>query len=956
MKAIQKRVPAQFGVASKAALILLLVLSTGGAVAQTSQNDGPGLRAPGTLSYDSEGVPTVVAQNDEDAAWLMGYAHAQLRFFQMDLLRRSASGTLAELVGPSKLAQDVQIRTLGLRRAAWASWAKLPPELSGQLKSYAAGVNAYLREAQSLPIEYGALELTSADPWTPVDSIVIGKLLAYQLSFDIDIDQTIRLGAYSQAGAAAGFNGAALFFEDTHRVAPPDDRITVPGFVPGSGAATVGAKDAKVLPQLSPTALDVAARWLDRIADNPWIAPLRQPREDRAGSNWWIVGGDHTASGRPILANDPHLQLDLPMLFLEGHVVSNDRRYPKALNSVGSIVPGTPMPILGCNEDVCWGLTTNPLDVTDTYFDTFVLNSYGLPTHSVHASGAEPVRWVFQSYYANRVGDGVADNVTVENSIGYLNGAVTVIVPRRNNGPMVSLDTASGEGITIQYAGWGPTRELEAFRRLNRATDLDAFADAVSYFDVGSQNFAYADRAGNIAYIASAEAPIREDLQAMTVTGLPPYFIRDGFAGNEWLPATQRYPNQALPYEVLGPDEMPQATNPASGYLANANNDPVGTTLDNNPFNQLRPGGGIYYLSPRYSALRMGRIDRELQSLIDRGDITTNDMRTLQANNALLDAELVMPYLLAAANGTANGDSCSALAVPAERMDTAVQLLTDWDFTTRTGIGPGFDPGDEPQSLVLPTLLEERNAAAATIFSVWRGQVIADTIDATLAGVGLGSQLPGGDDAYFALINLLERFDSRQGVGASGLDFFKASPGLNLAGSPAARRDCTLMGSLADGLALLASDAFAPAFAGSTDPATYQWGRLHRIVFDHPLGRAFSIPGNPVFPYRDLGEGLPGISRAGGYQAVDASSHNARADGVNEFMFGSGPVRRFIGEMTDPPRLVQIMPGGQGGDPTSFFFYANQLDRWLVNRYKPLVLDPDRSAQNSTRRFEFTPR
>src|SRR5690606_2204731 len=127
-------------------------------------------------------------------------------FFQMDTLRRGASGTVAELVGAAGLAQDIQVRTLGLRRAAWETWAKYPAELRGQLTAYAHGVNAWLA-THPLPVEYGALELTSADPWTPVDSVVIGKLLAYQLSFDLEIDYTIRLGAYQQAGAAAGFDG-----------------------------------------------------------------------------------------------------------------------------------------------------------------------------------------------------------------------------------------------------------------------------------------------------------------------------------------------------------------------------------------------------------------------------------------------------------------------------------------------------------------------------------------------------------------------------------------------------------------------------------------------------------------------------------------------------------------------------------------------------------------------------
>ena len=138
-----------------------------------------------------------------------------------------------------------------------------------------------------------------------------------------------------------------------------------------------------------------------------------------------------------------------------------------------------------------------------------------------------------------------------------------------------------------------------AFRQINRAANLSDFRTALSYFDFGSQNFAYADVDGNIAYFTSAEAPVRTDLQAGTVGGgVPPFLIRDGSgaAHHDWLPVQHPQPNQATPYEILPANEMPFVINPASGYFANANNDPIGFSLDNNPLNQARPGGGIYYL------------------------------------------------------------------------------------------------------------------------------------------------------------------------------------------------------------------------------------------------------------------------------------------------------------------------------------------------------------------------
>lgn len=940
-------------------LIALAIASIlGASLVQAAPIQAPGLSQPGTITYDADGIPTVTAATDEDAAWLMGYNHARTRFFQMDTLRRGASGTAAELVGPGGLAQDIQVRTLGLRRAAWETWAKYPAELRAQLTSYAHGVNAWLA-THPLPVEYGALELTSADPWTPVDSVVIGKLLAYQLSFDLEIDYSIRLGAYQQAGQAAGFDGNALFFGDTHRSAPPDARASIPDFVPGGGNASAaaagnagGAKSADggdpISALLDPSLLALAESYRDQIADNPIIAPHLKRREDRAGSNWWMVGGEHTASGRPILANDPHLSLGTPMLFQEGHVVSHDPRYAKPMNTVGSIAPGTPWPILGCTSDFCWGLTTNSLDVTDTYQEQFVLNSYGLPTHTIYNGVREPVLWVFQSYFVNRIGDGVADNVVRDNSIGYTNGGITIVVPRRNNGPVVQI--AGSSGLSIQYTGWGPTFELEAFRKINRASNLEEFRTAIQDFDVGSQNFAYVDKEGNIAYFVSAEAPIREDLQAGTVNGAPPFVIRNGTGGNEWMPVQNRHPGQRVPYEILSPEEMPYTINPASGYIANANNDPVGTTFDNNPLNQLRPNGGILYYAPGHSSYRMGRIDRELQSLIARGDITIADMIKLQGNVQQLDAELVLPHVL---NARANADACGYGADL--KLHEALDRLSRWDYATPTGIPEGYDAGDNPFLLAPPSEAEIASSVGATLWAITRGQLIRNTVDHTLGKVGLGSYLPGANEAYAGLKFQLDAFGPLGGKGASGLDFFtKVSP--DMASAPGAvRRDCVLLGSVRDGLNLLASEAFAPAFGGSTNLNDYRWGRLHRITFRHTLGDSLSIPGIAGYPFQNLAEGLPGLARQGGFDVVDASGHNARANSVNGFTFGSGPVRRFIGEMTDTPTLLQIAPGGQDGNPGGMG-YISQLPLWLVNGYKPLVIDADISASTAISTIEFAPK
>ncbi|HEY6005268.1 MAG TPA: penicillin acylase family protein, partial [Anaeromyxobacter sp.] len=178
-----------------------------------------GLRADASIVRDRNGIAHVRAANEHDLFFLNGWVHAQDRLFQMDVSRRRASGTLAELFGPAALGSDVQLRTIGLRRAAERSLAALSTRARAGLEAYAAGVNAFVA-GHALPPEYSALELTRFDPWTPADSVVVGKLISFGLSFDLDADRTQALFAYVQAGAVLHFDGEALFFEDLFRAAP----------------------------------------------------------------------------------------------------------------------------------------------------------------------------------------------------------------------------------------------------------------------------------------------------------------------------------------------------------------------------------------------------------------------------------------------------------------------------------------------------------------------------------------------------------------------------------------------------------------------------------------------------------------------------------------------------------------------------------------------------------------
>ncbi|MGH6961610.1 MAG: penicillin acylase family protein, partial [Dongiaceae bacterium] len=270
------------------------------------------------------------------------------------------------------------------------------------------------------------------------------------------------------------------------------------------------------------------------------------------GSNEWVVDGDHSATRSPLLANDPHLSLTLPATFHEVHLVA------RSLDVIGGSLPGVPFVALGHNRRIAWGATNNRLDVTDTFQEQVVpdpASPSGLS--SVHGNSHEPIIPLPQAFFFNPIGDGTPDNITSAAGPQFPQiPPVVLIMPRRNNGPIIELDAAAGTALSVQYVGFGGTRELDAFYGFDHARDLAEFEDALRLFDVGSQNFVCADIGGDIAYFVAGAMPLREDLDAGTVTGLPPFFIRNGTGGNEWLPAAPS-PEQAVPYELLPFEELP---------------------------------------------------------------------------------------------------------------------------------------------------------------------------------------------------------------------------------------------------------------------------------------------------------------------------------------------------------------------------------------------------------------
>jgi penicillin amidase len=354
----------------------------------------------------------------------------------------------------------------------------------------------------------------------------------------------------------------------------------------------------------------------------------------------------------------------------------------------------------------------------------------------------------------------------------------------------------------------------------------------------------------------------------------------------------------------------------------------------------VRPStaNAIYYLNPGYAnGMRAGRITRLIEGELARdGEVSAHDMQRFQGNTQQLDAELLLPSLLGAyASASLPGAPPELAALASDAgVSEAVSRLAEWDFSTPTGIAAGWDARDVNgvrKSLAGAAGRAEIEASvAATLYNMWRGFAVRNVVDARLMGFGLGA---GSTEALKALVHLLDDSTSPYtGVAAAGFDWIPEPAAL----PAAARRDLALLGSLRDALDQLASNALAPAFANSTDQGDYRWGKLHRIVFDHPFEDSFDIP--PQGGFGDLAPGLRGLSRDGGYEVVNASGFSTRSISLDGFMFGGGPVRRYVGRAgADEIHGVNVVPGGPSGIPGDPG-YATQLATWLTADYHPVKM------------------
>jgi penicillin amidase len=535
----------------------------------------PGLTAETRVWRDAYGVPHIFAPTLDDAARALGYVHASERLYQMEIQRRAGQGRLAEILGPDFVGVDRFIRTLGFPRLAESSVKALSPWAQARLQAYADGVNAFLEtHRDALPLEFLILG-DKPEPWKPADSLVWGKLLSLEMSVNEKLE---ALRAHLQ-----------------QKLAPEQARWLFP------------------MPQADwPVTTSPVAAASHAELDDPVDRLGALLSLGRGASNEWVVSGSRAVTGKPILANDPHLEIGAPILWYLARIVTPEG------SMKGATVPGFPGVLLGQNDRIAWGVTNADTTAQQLFVETI--------------DPADADRYLTP--------DGPKPFTTRDETI-HVKGAADVVARVRatRHGPVLSdvdadLAALAGAGkvMALAYTGLGADdTSAESILSLGAARNWDDFLAALRLFQTPTQNFVYADVAGDIGFISAGLVPLRK-----SGDGLVP---ADGASGEaDWI--------ETVPFE-----QWPQLHNPAAGFAFNANNAIVG------------PDRAALFGQDWEEAFRARRIQQVFDA-IDKHSLDSS--AAMQADHVSLAAKDLLPFL-------------TRVTPSDERARQALALLSGWD-------------------------------------------------------------------------------------------------------------------------------------------------------------------------------------------------------------------------------------------------------------------------------------
>lgn len=552
-----------------------------------------GLSDPLEIIRDVDAVPHVYAQNKLDAYFGLGYLHAQDRLWQMEMQRRSQQGRLSELFGPALIPQDHFLRTLGVYRTAQSAWNALPSETKVIINAYVAGINAFIgtHTGSQLPPECKLTGL-APEPWSGPDVLASIKMIAYNLD-------------------GISFSSETLANDLSERVGPERAQQLMPAY-PEDGPAIVQAHHRN--PAYGK--LDAISR---RVNESTGLGGTNAAD---LGSNSWVVDGTKSATGKPFLANDPHLALSVPSIWYLVHLSAND------LDVIGATIPGLPMVIIGRNRFIAWGITHLLSDVQDLYREH--LDSTGrmtefqgrkeamqLVTETIKVKGGPDTEKVIR---ITRHGPLISD---VDDSSASASGGEPPAAP--------------AEPLALRWTALEPEdKTAESFLRISEAHNWDEFKQSLRNYVAPTLNFVYADAEGNIGYYAAGRIPIRSSGDG----SLP----AEGWTGaGEW--------TGWVPFE-----ELPHAYNPPEHFIVTANNRPMSADYS-------------YFLGRQWAPVY--RAQRITELLRAKEKISPDDHAAIQCDTVSLQARELLPLLL------------KLVTVQDESERRAIELLQGWDGDTR---------------------------------------------------------------------------------------------------------------------------------------------------------------------------------------------------------------------------------------------------------------------------------
>jgi penicillin amidase len=571
-----------------------------------------GLQADVEILRDRYGVPHIRAQGMHDLYFAQGYVTAQDRFWQMDFWRRIGAGRLSEIFGASTLGTDMYLRTVGFRRIAEQEYRQLDPETKSVFDAYAEGVNAFLADKSpaKLGLEYTLLKLqgvaVAVEPWSAQDSMTWGKIMAQDLCTNMrrelsSIDLVQQLGV----ALTRDFFGTYRYGEMPVIVA--DNELSKTLLRPGAAAAP------GFPPEVMAALSGLRTKLVGGIVPG---APLALGETGGLGSNNWVIAGSRTATGKPILANDPHLSIQMPSIWYETDLYCSAQDRQPGKNAGGPFhvsgfsFAGVPGIVVGHNDRISWGVTNLFPDVQDLYIEK--VNPENPNQYEVNG------RWVDMKIQREEIKVLHQDEPTV------------ILARQTRHGPVITDNSgfAGYRGFSISTSGafpmsldlrvlslrWvalQPNTIFQSLIRLDKARNFDEFREALRAWDVPSQNFVYADVDGNIGYQAPGLVPIR----AKGNGTVPSPGWTDEF---EW--------KGFVPF-----DSLPFSYNPPKGYIVSANNPVTSPSYR-------------YFIGDDFDR---GYRARRIAEMIEgaRGKISLADVEAIQADTLNLSAREVIPYL-----------------------------------------------------------------------------------------------------------------------------------------------------------------------------------------------------------------------------------------------------------------------------------------------------------------------